>query len=248
MDEPAQLREMERFWDARAREDPYYFVDSRLRYRDPDTELFWAHGESDLDALLAAVEARVEPSQVVVEIGCGVGRLTRPLADRASVVVALDVSSEMLARARQLNPHLDNVRWVHGDGRSLTGIGDASADLCVSHVVFQHIPDPEITLGYVREMGRVLRPGGEAVFGVSNDPAVHRRSAGAPRNLIARILGHGPRGQADPAWLGSSVDLADLRAAATEAGLEINRIAREQTQFCVVRARRLAGHEGAARA
>ena len=235
---------MERFWDARAREDAYYFVDARLRYGDPDTERFWAQGESDLDAMLAAVGAGVEPAQVVVEIGCGLGRLTRPLAERAAAVVAIDVSSEMLTRARQLNPGLENVRWVHGDGRSLSGVEDASADLCVSHVVFQHIPDPGITLDYVREMGRVLRPGGEAVYGVSKDPAIHRLWRSGPRGILPRILGRGPRGQADPAWLGSSVDIADLRAAAAEGGLTIDRIALERTQFCVVRARRVGGREG----
>ena len=239
MEESAQSRQMERFWDARAREDAYYFVDSRLRYGDPDTERFWSEGEADLDALLLAVDASVEPGQTVVEIGCGLGRLTRPLAARAAAVIALDVSSEMLARARDLNPGLENVDWVHGDGRSLHGVDDASADLCVSHVVFQHIPDPRITLDYVREMGRVLRPGGEAVFGVSNDPAVHRRRPGDARSVFARLLGRGPRGQGDPAWLGASVDLEDLRAAGAEGGLAIVRIAHEESQFCVIRARRV---------
>ena len=32
------------FWDERAREDAFYFVDSRLDYGDPDVERFWAGG------------------------------------------------------------------------------------------------------------------------------------------------------------------------------------------------------------
>jgi ubiquinone/menaquinone biosynthesis C-methylase UbiE len=88
-------------------------------------------------------------------------------------VIALDVSQEMLARARELNAQVQNVEWIHGDGRTLAPIGDGAVDGCFSHVVFQHLPDPEMTLGYVREMGRVLRPGGWAAFrGVdrSRDP------------------------------------------------------------------------------
>lgn len=76
----------------------------------------------------------------------------------------------MLERARALHAQLTNVKWIHGDGESLSGIADASVDAVFSHVVFQHIPDPRITLGYVREMGRVLRPGGWTAFQVSTDP------------------------------------------------------------------------------
>src|SRR5206468_8184733 len=138
-------------------------------------------------------------------------------------VRALDVSSEMLEVARRMNPQLGNVDWLHGDGTTLAPIPGASADACVSHVVFQHIPDPEVTLGYVREMGRVLRPGGWAAFQVSNDPSVHRR------RLFAR------RGTRHPAWRGSAVDLGVLRATASDAGLEVERVVGEGTQFCLVR-------------
>ncbi len=227
---------MRRYWDERAREDPFYFVDNRLRYRDPDLAEFWAGGRRDLDAILSALGARIEPGDEIVEIGCGVGRLTRVLAERGRSVRALDVSSEMLALAREHNPQLANVEWMLGDGATLAGIGDASADVCFSHVVFQHIPDPAITLGYVREMGRVLRPGGWAAFQVSNRPEVHRRSPWWRRAwawLRAR-LGRAPRGQAHEAWLGSAVDLEELRRAAAAAGAEVERVEGAGTQFCYV--------------
>src|SRR5690349_23658471 len=148
---------MQEFWDERAREDAFYFVDNRIRYKDPAEEArFWEMGREDLDALLGAVDVTLQPDWTVVEIGCGVGRLTRVVAGRVKSVKALDVSSEMLAIARNENASLENVEWIHGDGTSLTGIGDGVADAAVSHVVFQHIPDPQITLGYLREVGRVL--------------------------------------------------------------------------------------------
>src|SRR4051812_46324001 len=118
---------MGRFWDDRAREDAWYFVDNRLDYRRPDVARFWSEGEADLDALLAAASVAVEPSDVVVDLGCGLGRLTRPLAERARAVYALDVSGEMLARAAELNAHLDNVTWVHGSGVDLRPIPDGAA-------------------------------------------------------------------------------------------------------------------------
>ena len=94
-----------------------------------------------------------------------------------SDVLALDISPEMLERARELNPDANNVEWLLGDGTSLAGVQDASVDACVSQVVLQHVPDSAITLGYVREIGRVLKPGGWAAIQVSNDAEAHRRRA-----------------------------------------------------------------------
>ncbi len=172
---------MEDFWDARAREDAFFFVDNRLDYRKPDVERFWEDGRRDLEALLGELDLRVVPGETVIDVGCGLGRLTRVLAEDGATVIALDVSAEMLDRARALNPHLDTVTWLHGDGTGLTGVADASADALVSHVVFQHIPDPLVTLGYVREMGRVLRPGGWAAFQISNDAEIHRSAPSRDR-------------------------------------------------------------------
>jgi SAM-dependent methyltransferase len=232
-----EARDAGRFWDRRAGEDPFYFVDNRLDYGRPDLDRFWADGEHDLDRLLGELDARVEPGDTVLDVGCGVGRLTRVLAARARHVIALDVSARMLERARELNAGLDNVEWVLGDGRSLVRVGDASVDAAISHVVFQHIPDPAVTLGYVRELGRVLRPGGWAAFQVSTDPSVHRDPRGPVARLRARLRG-GPRGQGHPAWLGSAVALDDLRAAAADGGLEIEALRRPDSQFCTVLARR----------
>lgn len=228
----ADADHMREFWDARAREDAWYFVDNEQDYRDPDPEKFWATGETLLDELLAQTGSTLRPSDTVIDIGCGLGRLTRALAGRAGHVHAIDVSSEMLTRARELNAHLGNVTWHHGDGRSLQPI--TSADAVLSHVVFQHLPDPQLTYGYVREMGRVLAPGGFAAFQVSNDPSIHRGLHKPPSRWRA-ALGLAPKGQRDPAWQGSAVELPELRRAAEESGLVVERTVHEGTQFCLVR-------------
>ena len=232
---------MARFWDDRARENALFFVDNQLRYADPDAERFFANGEHSLDVMLEALGVALDPGDRVVEIGCGAGRQTRALAARAEHVQALDVSEAMLARARELSPGLDNVEWLPGDGTSLAGVESAGADACVSYVVFQHLPDPGLTLGYVREMGRVLRPGGWAAFQVSDDSSIHRPRRGRERMATALrgLLGRGPRGQANAAWRGSAVDMAELGAVANEAGMELERAVGEGTQFCLVLLRRL---------
>jgi ubiquinone/menaquinone biosynthesis C-methylase UbiE len=228
---------MGRFWDERAREDAMFFVDDREPYGKADGERFWQRGEHDLDRLLQTLGVRVQPGDAVVDLGCGVGRLTRVLGARAASVYALDVSAEMLAQARAHNGHLDNVRWLHGDGATLRPIPDGAADALVSHVVFQHIPDPAVTYGYVREMGRVLGPGGWAAFQVSNDRSIHHATE-RPRERLKAALGRAPRGRAAPPWLGSAVDLDELSAAAAESGLAIERVEGKGTQFCLVLLRR----------
>ncbi len=228
-----------RFWDRRARENALFFVDNRLDYVVPDEEYFWSSGEDVLDSMLGLAGVEIRPADRVLDIGCGVGRVTRALAPRAAGVVALDVSPEMLKRARELNPGLDNVDWVQGDGVSLRPLEDASIDGCFSHVVFQHIADPEITLGYVREIGRVLKPGGWALVQVSTDPGVHRRpGVGGVRQLLRVALGRAPRGTNSPEWVGSPVGMPGLRAAASDGGLEIVRLFEAGTQYTTMYARR----------
>ncbi len=227
---------MRKFWNARAREDAFYFVDNRQRYKAPDLERFWDADEA-VDYMLGELGVELRPRDVVLEIGCGVGRITRVLAVRSQRVLALDVSDEMLARARDLNPNITNVHWMHGDGRTLTGVGDSSVDACISIVTLQHVPDPSITLGYVRELGRVLRPGGWGALQVSNDPEVHRPRIG----LVWRtksVLGFAPRGQRHPAWLGSHLELDALRAAAASSGLTVERVWGQDSQYCQVLLRR----------
>jgi SAM-dependent methyltransferase len=230
--------EMRQFWNERAREDPFYFVDTRQRYRAVDRERFWDSGEL-LDHLLNGLSVELRAQDTVLEIGCGVGRFTRQLATRAGAVVALDVSDEMLALARQLNPGLDNVRWLLGDGLSLAGLEGSSIDAAVSVVVLQHVPDPAITLGYVRELGRVLRPGAWAALQVSNDPAVHQPRDGVLRRARA-IVGLGPKGQRHSAWLGSHVELPALRSAAEQSEMDVERVWGEGSQYCQVLLRRRA--------
>ena len=231
-----------RFWDQRAEEDAFYFVDNHLAYGAPDLERFWAGGEADMAELLRQAGTSIDPGDDIVEIGCGVGRLTRVLAREGASVRALDVSPRMIELARKHNPALANVEWIVGDGATLAGVDFQSADVCVSHVVFQHISDPSVTLAYVREIGRVLRPGGWAAFQVSNDPAVHQPQRGL-RNAVNRIRAsarRAPRGQAHPDWCGSYVDLDDLRAAAGEADMDIERLVGEGTQYCIALTRKRA--------
>ncbi len=223
---------MRAFWDDRAAEDPYFFVDNRVDYKNVDEAAFWADGAEVLARFRGMLGFEIAPDDVVVEVGCGIGRITRALAAEAARVVAIDVSAVMLERARELNPHLANVEWVLGDGASLAAVGDEQADGCFSFVTFQHIPDPEITLGYIREMARVVKPGGWAAFQLSTQSSVAWRPRLAARvRLGIRARFGGPHGQTHPAWVGSTVPEPALRAAVEDAGLRLERVTHPGTPF-----------------
>lgn len=232
---------MQRYWDERAQEDPFHYVDSREVLGSPNEEAFWAGGEEVVQHILHDLDVSLTGSEDVLEIGCGIGRLTRALAGQARSVTALDVSEVMLTHAQKYNPGLENVRWMHGDGTTLAPLPDRSFDVCFSFVVFQHLPDPNLTYGYVREIGRVLRPGAWAAFQVSNDPTVHERPSGLGRlrELRRGVLRTGPRTN-NAAWRGSAVDLDELRRAAADGGLELEQVQNAGSLFCLVLGRRRA--------
>ena len=86
-------------------------------------------------------------------------------------------------------------------------------------------------------MGRVLKPGGWAIYHVSTDPAVHQRRPTAKQRAKA-ALGKAPKGLTDAAWMGSSLTEDQIKKTSSEAGLEIERIAGLGEQFTIVRSRR----------
>jgi len=67
----------------------------------------------------------------------------------------------------------------------------------------------------------------------SLDARIHRPNQGLRERLLA-LAGRGPRGQRNPAWVGSAVELDHLRATAEESGLQIAHIEDPGTQYCTV--------------
>lgn len=233
---------MQAYWDAKARENAMFYIHSELDYSHTDPAEFWASGERNLEHTLALFGDRIGPDDRVLEIGCGMGRLTRPLAARAAHVTGVDVSAEMVRRARQALADLANVDLLVGTGTDLAGIPDASATVVYSFIVFQHIPDPAITCHYIREMGRVLEPGGWALFQISDFPDIHRADAHPTqrtwRTRLGQLRGRRPRGCLSPEWLGSAVPRHDLLGALEAGGLVLDGTVGDGTQYCFVRAHR----------
>ena len=167
-------------WDELARINAAYSISSIAPFEAGDaakTDAFWKSGRDETQRLLATLELGDASRATIVEIGCGIGRMTHALAARFGRVIALDVSEEMIARARELGSGLDHVEFRVGSGRDLGGIADGAVDAVLAWFVLQHVPRPDDVLNYVRETGRVLRPGGSALLHIqtSRDGVDHAR-------------------------------------------------------------------------
>lgn len=166
MTEPSEaerrvLRRMKDDWNARARSDAYCYIASA---ENPGEAEFRASGARDVALFFRGLEHLLTPDTTVLDIGCGIGRMDEHVAPRLRRLIGVDVSGEMVARARARLAHLPNVEFRENDGFGLPGM-EGSIDLVFSHIVFQHVPG-EVMDAYFRSAWLVLRPGGSLVFQV----------------------------------------------------------------------------------
>lgn len=156
---------MRRDWNERARKDAFLYIAS---WKDNwNEEAFFASGEADYQRLVEPIVAKlgVTPAEsALAELGCGAGRMTRAFARRFRTVTAIDISEEMQARAKDYLRDSINVRWVLTDGVFLAAVETGSMDFVFSYLVLQHYPSAELIAGSIREMMRILRPGGAFLF------------------------------------------------------------------------------------
>ena len=102
-----------------------------------------------------------QPSDLLLEAGCGTGRMTRILAPSVREVVAMDFSFESLRvnRTKLLAANVGNVHLVQADLCRLPFAGGAF-DRVVSSQVLEHVPGPEARAAAVAALARVLKPNG----------------------------------------------------------------------------------------
>ena len=101
----------------------------------------------------------LQPSDVVLEIGCGVGRSAPAVAPRVAEWIGTDISANMIGHATRRLAALPNVRLIELAYVGLAEIPDASVDVVYCTVVFMHLYEWD-RYRYVQEAFRVLKPGG----------------------------------------------------------------------------------------
>ena len=146
-----------------------------------DARFVWCpEGLSEAEAgLLGEVAGRR-----VLEVGCGAAQCSRWLAAGGADPVGLDVSGEMLVRARRTGAATGlDVPLVQADAQRLP-FRDASFDLACS--AYGALPFVADSAGVMREVARVLRPGGRWVFSVTHPVRWCFPDDPGPAGLVAR--------------------------------------------------------------
>lgn len=157
-----QLEKMQREWDARARENARFYVDT-ARQDWTDAEFFQSGertvAEEILTDMINICQGKDPKRMSVLEIGCGAGRVTRALARIFGEVYAVDISGEMVRQARAALCDLSHVHILQNNGKDLEVLGRKRFDFVFSSIVFQHIPSAEVIESYVSSVRGRLRPG-----------------------------------------------------------------------------------------
>jgi ubiquinone/menaquinone biosynthesis C-methylase UbiE len=158
-------------WNERAREDANYFVAFGRREQD-DEEFFSTAADlvRELETELKRLPDTPRDERRALEIGCGPGRLLRPMSRHFAEIHGIDVSDEMIAKARGKLRNTPNAFPHHASGSDLSLFPDNHFDFVYSYAVFQHIPSSDVVFSYLRETVRVLRPGGVARLHINGLP------------------------------------------------------------------------------
>jgi len=170
---------MEGDWDTRAKVDALIAATAE------------ADEKSTEASAIKALETRIlkgvelDGGVAVLEIGCGIGNLLKPLSALAKEVHGVDISGEMLRLATERLRDCSNV-FLHKTDGHLEMLQDNHFDLVYSSGVFIHFPSKLLVYEYFKEVVRVLKPGGIFRFHVDGRYYLRwrRRKGGTLRGVV----------------------------------------------------------------
>jgi SAM-dependent methyltransferase len=152
-------------WNRLGRKNPRYFVWTTKGENITEAELD-ASGEQDYERFVADDRFLRESFGDVsglraLEVGCGIGRMTKYFARDFLRVDGTDISDELIRVGKERMKALPNVILTTTDGQAYP-FSDGLFDVVFSYLVFQHMSDTVTVETNLREVARVLKPGGIA--------------------------------------------------------------------------------------
>jgi SAM-dependent methyltransferase len=147
------LRRFDAYWNRLGRRDPFsaILIPGALDADAWDVDAFFATGRVDALHFIADL-TRIAPNagrERALDFGCGVGRITRVLADHFESVDGVDVARSMIARASELNRWQGRCRFHVNRAADLACFPTATFDVVYSRLVLQHLT-PAVVISYVR--------------------------------------------------------------------------------------------------
>jgi len=202
-------------WNRRAREDANFYVAFGRRNQEHDEFLSTA---AEVTSALEMEFSRLPPvspdQRSALEIGCGPGRLMRPMSRHFGEIHGVDISDEMIRLAGE---QLKDIPHAHAHVTPDSTLGmflDGSFDFVYSYIVFQHIPSRDVVLNYLRESGRVLKPGGILRCQLRGTPPLDSEM-----------------GRESSTWTGCHFTAEEVAAFAREHRLQLVAVSGVQTQY-----------------
>jgi SAM-dependent methyltransferase len=180
------LLELQNTWEILAKEDPLWAILSvpSKRGRKWNLHEFFDEGRAEVARVLQkATSLHQLEFGTALDFGCGVGRVTQPLADHFQRVIGVDISRGMIELARKFNKQGDKVEYCHNSRNDLEILRDESFDFVYSNLVLQHMK-PVFAAGYIREFFRITKPNGVIVFQIPS----HLTSEYVARNSCPLVL------------------------------------------------------------
>jgi SAM-dependent methyltransferase len=161
------LLHLQENWEGLAKTDPLWSILADPEKKSGKWQLpeFFKTGEEEIARLMSYVESlRIEIAhRRALDFGCGIGRLTQPLADHFDEAYGVDIAPTMIALANKYNHHGDMCKYYLNERDDLKIFPDDTFNLIYSNLTLQHM-EKKYFLGYMREFLRVLAHGGLLVF------------------------------------------------------------------------------------
>jgi len=220
------LQSLQRNWDDLGRKDPLWAVLTWPGKRGGQwrADEFFATGEAEVARLMSYLDSLSSSPRrrKALDFGCGVGRLTQPLAARYEQVVGVDIAPSMIEWARKFNGYGGRCTYLVNDGDDLSAFADGEFDLVLSKLTLQHMP-PTYSCGFIAEFVRVLHPEGRAIFQAAGEPTLRRNPViQGVRSTVRRLIPEGCIRMYRKARYGHLMDMYGLKREEVIGLLEAN--------------------------
>lgn len=231
-------------WNERAAGNPMYFIKADRENWTPED--FLDSGDEDVTRFAVPVFgllAKPANTATALDIGCGLGRLSRALGRHFGNVIGIDISQTMIDDGRTFaGGWPSNVECRVCDGSGAIPVTSGSVDFVFSYIVIQHIPSVAIIRKYFSEMARVMAP--DAIAHVQVNTQVRKLSERIRLRVVASdkvpIVRRKVRVGLEPqSTLGAVLPVRQYQALCAGNGLELLNLtgANEQYTWLTVRKR-----------
>jgi len=148
------MNKQKELWNKLAKDNSKYYVAS-YKGKGITKEDFIESGREDYKNLILNDEL-IEKNGIILEVGCGIGRMTQFMRYDFNKVIGIDISGKMIQQAKE---RLRGAEFIETDGETIP-LPSNSIDFTFSYIVFQHFKTKEMLESNFKEVYRVLRKGG----------------------------------------------------------------------------------------